>query len=488
MRAPLFRLTVSALCLLTLLRPSPRASEEGVDLKDWVKGPIRYIALKEEMVAFRKLETDSSRALFIEKFWARRDPTPDTMANEYRQLFWERVQQANENFLDSPKPGWKTDRGKVYILYGPPTEIQDEPHLAPGTTPTSGVGVLRWVYEGRPANRMDMDAIVVVPFVRDVGGEYRLDYDPKLASVFWDPLAIREDRYSATDTFLEHMNALSTSQLSVMLDLGRMQEVPPQEQVLLERVETMEAYDSYELRVRVDRYLHAEKRQTVVVITVELSDPGGSGKPTIVARLAPDDAEERPRLLGEDSFRLTEPTEPRMAQGRIALDPGEYALTVMMADTLRVRTGLFRGTVKVPEPTDRLRFSDIVWASSLESLPYAALASYEEPFHIGPFRVLPQFDPQCSPGETMKLFYEVYGGAHPLRVSYQLQGIEEDGSWVNLGRPSVSEQSAPSQGWELPTGADWPVGEYRVVIEVRDAEGSLITDRMGFVLQEREPS
>jgi hypothetical protein len=177
-----------------------------------------------------------------------------------------------------------------------------------------------------------------------------------------------------------------------------------------------------------------------------------------------------------------------MAQGRVALDPGEYTLTVMMADAMRVRTGLFRRTIKVPEPSDRLRFSDIVWASNLESLPYAALASYKEPFHIGPFRVIPQFDPQYSPGETTRLFYEVYGGAHPLRVSYQLQGREEEGNWVNLGRPSISEQSAASQGWELPTRADWPPGEYRVVIEVQDAEGSHITDRMDFILQEREPS
>jgi hypothetical protein len=333
-----------------------------------------------------------------------------------------------------------------------------------------------------------MDAIVVVPFVRDVGGECRLDYDPKLASVFWDPLAIREDRYRETDTFLEHMNAHSTSQLSVMLDLGRMQEVPPQAQVLLERVETMEAYDSYELNVSVDRYLDSGQRQSVVVITVDLGDATESGKPTIVARLAPVDAGERARLLGEDSFHVTQPPEPRLAQGRIALPPGEYSLTVMVADALKVRTGLFRRTVRVPEPSERLRFSDIVWASNLESLPYASLASYEEPYHIGPFRVVPQLVPEYSPGEITKLFYEVYGGTRPLRVSYQLQGREDDGSWVDLGQPAVSEQHAPSQGWELPTRPDWPLGEYRVVIEVLDAEGALITGRMIFSLREREPS
>jgi GWxTD domain-containing protein len=481
-----FALTATGLLAGLLLLPSLQAAKKSVDLEDWVKGPIRYIALKAEMIAFKELETDTSRALYIEKFWSLRDPTPETMVNEYRQLFWERVKQANDNFVDSTKPGWMTDRGKIHILYGPPTEIQEEPHLAPETSPSSGHGVIRWIYEGRPGQRMDLDAIVVVPFVRDVSGEYRLDYDPKLSSVFFDANAIREKRTQSLDKFLGMMNAHSNSQLSVMLDLGRLQEVPPQEQVLLERVETMEAYESYELRVKVDRYLHPVQRQTVVAITVDLSDTGEGGKPTIVARLVPFDATKKPRLLGEDSFRLAAPQEPRLAQARISLDPGNYTLTVMLADTLKVRTGLFKGTVMVPEPSDRLRFSDIVWASRLESLPYAALASHDEPFHVGPFRVLPNFEARYLPGDTAKLFYEVYGGLHPLHVSYQLQGKEDDGSWIDLGKPSVSDQSVTSYGWELQTSPNWPLGEYRIVIDVRDSEGRVITSGTHFVLEQSE--
>src|SRR6185295_908197 len=105
------------------------AAHESPDLKDWIDGPVLYLAEKEETRSFRALETDDDRALFIEKFWARRDPTPQTLANEYRQMFWERVRAANLMFLDSHKPGWKTDRGKIYVLYGPPTSIEDHPNL-----------------------------------------------------------------------------------------------------------------------------------------------------------------------------------------------------------------------------------------------------------------------------------------------------------------------------------------------------------------------
>jgi GWxTD domain-containing protein len=476
-------ISLLSLCLLCPLPAS--AAKKAVELKDWISGPIRYITLKEEARSFKDLETDAARALFIERFWRRRDPTPETMVNEYRQLYWERVQQANANFVGSTKPGWLTDRGKVHILYGPPTEIQEDSNLQTESTPTSGQGLIRWIYEGRPGERMDLDAIVVVAFVRDVGGEYRLSYDPKLTSLFFADYGDQDEVGERLGNFMERMNMQSTSQLSVMLDLGRMQEVPPQEQVLLERVETMEAYDSYEVPVKIDRYLHPEKNSTVVVLTVDLGQAAQETKPTIVARLAPFDATKQPRLLGEDSFRVEDGGGRRLAQGRITLEPGPYNLTLMVADAIKVRTGLFRGKVAVQDESADLRFSDIVWASELESLDFASLASHDEPYHVGPFRVVPKLDAVYTPGDTIKLFYEVYSGAYPLQISYLLQGKEDNGTWVNLGRPAAAEQEASSQGWALDTGKNWPAGEYRLLIEVRDADGVSIATEMPFSLEER---
>ncbi len=70
----------------------------------------------------------------------------------------------------------------------------------------------------------------------------------------------------------------------------------------------------------------------------------------------------------------------------------------------------------------------------------------------------------------------------PLRVAYQLQGLDDDGNWVSIGDPSTSEQAHGSQGWEVPISERWPVGEYRVRIEVVDSEGRLITTRVPFTL------
>lgn len=474
-----------SLVLLTALATAgpALAAEKTLDMKRWIEGPIRYIARKEEVRTFKALTKDEDRALFIEKFWARRDPSPETLTNEYRQLFWERVQQANELFLDSPKDGSMTDRGKIFILYGPPTDIQEDIHLRterPGTTP----GVLRWVYEGRPGSRMDVNPVTVVAFQRDAGGEYKVSYDPKITSVFFDPVAIREKHLANVEKFYDLLGVQGArSELSVMLDLGRMQEVPPHEQVLLERVETIEAYKTHALEAKVHRYFLPEQDENLVSVTVDISDTAEGEKPAIIARFTPSDATRKPRLLGEDSFRVATTGRTRLAQGRINLEPGRYNLTLLVADPIKARTGLLNRETIVPEVSDRMRFSDVICAAELESLEYASLASYDEPYVVGPFRVVPKLQPRFRPGETVRLFYEIYGATYPVTVSYHLQGLEDDGSWVELGRPSTAERSAASQGWDLTTSERWPLGDYRIKIEASDSEGRKITTFVPFVLE-----
>lgn len=468
------RRTVGAL-LLGLSSIVPATAKEPETLRKWADGPVRYIARKEELQAFRELETDQARTLFLEQFWARRDPTPDTLANEYRHRFWERVREANDAFLDSSKPGWMTDRGKIHILYGPPTEVQDDRQLAPKDSPTAGHGVVRWIYEGRPAQRVDLDPVVVVPFVRSVDGEYRLSYEPKLANVFWDPLAITEERTRQFDKFLEMTSSPMTSELSVMLDLGRMQEIPPQERVLIESVETMESYQTIPLHVRVDRYVTPEEPKPLAVISVDLTQIDADARPAILARFTPLDSGADPRLLGEDSFGLATTPAYRVAQARIALDPGAYSVTLIVADPKKIQTGIHRSRLEVPALPVTLRLSDAVWASDLAPVEYASLASHTEPFHVGPFRVVPKLEDEYRRGEPLRLFFEVYGATFPTRVTYQLEGQENDGRWVRLGAAQAAEQSAPGVAWELPTSERWPLGDYRVRVEVTDAAGKLVT-------------
>ena len=87
--------------------------------KKWLNDDVPYIITKEEKKAFMALQTDEECENFIENFWRRRDPNPDTEENEYREEYYERIAYANEHYT-SGIPGWKTDRGRVYITWGKP--------------------------------------------------------------------------------------------------------------------------------------------------------------------------------------------------------------------------------------------------------------------------------------------------------------------------------------------------------------------------------
>ena len=94
--------------------------------KRWLNEEVIYIISDEERKAFSRLQTDEERQEFIEQFWLRRDPTPDTEENEYREEHYRRIAYANEQFA-SGFPGWKSYRGMIYIKYGPPDEREEHP-------------------------------------------------------------------------------------------------------------------------------------------------------------------------------------------------------------------------------------------------------------------------------------------------------------------------------------------------------------------------
>ena len=86
--------------------------------KTWLNEEVPYIITDEERKAFMSLSNDEERDSFIEKFWQRRNPNPDSPENEFREEHYRRIAYANEHFA-AGKPGWKTDRGHIYIAFGP---------------------------------------------------------------------------------------------------------------------------------------------------------------------------------------------------------------------------------------------------------------------------------------------------------------------------------------------------------------------------------
>jgi GWxTD domain-containing protein len=136
----------------------------------WLTEDVAYIITDRERAAFKSLTTDAEREHFIEQFWLQRDPTPGTVENEFKEEHYRRIAYANQHYA-ADIPGWKTDRGRIYIVYGPPDEIDSHP----SPSATVAYPFEQWRYrfiEGVGAN-------VIIEFVDFTGtGAYRMTLDP----------------------------------------------------------------------------------------------------------------------------------------------------------------------------------------------------------------------------------------------------------------------------------------------------------------------
>ncbi|HEY7617059.1 MAG TPA: GWxTD domain-containing protein, partial [Terriglobales bacterium] len=182
--------------------------------RKWLNEDVTYIITDEERAAFKRLATDEEREQFIENFWLRRDPTPDSNENEYKEEHYRRIAYANERFA-SGIPGWKTDRGRMYITFGPADEVESHPSggsyerpFEEGGGTTSTYPFEKWRYRWIEGIGTD----IIIEFVDPtMTGEYRMTMDPSekdallmvpnagLTLIEQMGLASKADRFSRTD-------------------------------------------------------------------------------------------------------------------------------------------------------------------------------------------------------------------------------------------------------------------------------------------------
>src|SRR5215471_10586528 len=157
------------------------AKELDTPYKQWLNEDVVYIISPEERQAFLQLDTNEEREQFIEQFWLRRSSNPDLPDNDFKEEHYRRIAYANEHYA-SGIPGWKTDRGRMYIMWGPPDETDSHPtggtydrpmEEGGGSTSTYPWETWRWRYlEGIGEN-------IILEFVDPSGsGEYHLTMDP----------------------------------------------------------------------------------------------------------------------------------------------------------------------------------------------------------------------------------------------------------------------------------------------------------------------
>jgi GWxTD domain-containing protein len=161
--------------------------------KKWLNEDVVYIISAEERKAFVQLADDEEREKFVEQFWARRDPTPSTEKNEFKEEIYRRIDYANVHFGDPQGvAGWKTDRGRVYIQYGPPDQIESHAKAGPYERPAVlGGGIVNVPYPFEQWRYRYIDGVgqnIIIEFVdKDGNGQYRMTMDPSEKDALFAP-------------------------------------------------------------------------------------------------------------------------------------------------------------------------------------------------------------------------------------------------------------------------------------------------------------
>ncbi len=171
MKKHIILLLISITLILSLQAEKKKTSKLPSKYKKWLEEEVVYIIAKKEKEVFLQLESDKEREIFIEAFWKHRDPTPGTQENEFKVEHYRRINYANKFFgRETHRPGWKTDRGRIYIILGEPISIDK----FEGLHQIHSTHI--WFYQGSPEYGLPASFNIVF-FQREGMGEHVL-YSP----------------------------------------------------------------------------------------------------------------------------------------------------------------------------------------------------------------------------------------------------------------------------------------------------------------------
>lgn len=409
--------------------------------KKWLNEDVAYIITDEERQAFKHLSTDEERQQFIEQFWLRRDPTPDTEENEFKEEHYRRIAYANERFA-SGIPGWKTDRGRIYIEYGPPDEIESHPSggtyerpYEEGGGETSTYPFEQWRYryiEGIGTN-------IIIEFVdTTMSGEYHMTMDPsEKDALLYVPgagltmmeqmgLASKTDRFTRTDgTHLGTGDSplpASMNEFERLEQFAKLQKPPAIKFKDLEAVVTSTIkYNLLPMKVRAD-YIPVTGSSIFTSITVQFDmkdlqfkETDGVSKATvnILGRIT--SLSRRPVNTFEDVVSVDVPssllqqaiTGRRLYNKVVPLPPGRYRLNVVAKDIVGGNLATYEVALDVPHfDEDKLSASSLILADEIEKVPTRSIGTGQ--FVIGDSKVRPRLGESFKRDEKMGIYLQLY--------------------------------------------------------------------------------
>ena len=409
----------------------------------WLDEEVRWIISDEERTAFKRLQTDDEKQAFIEQFWLRRDPTPDTEENEFKEEHYRRIAWANDRFA-SGIPGWKTDRGQIYIKFGPPDENDSHTSGGPGQRDIEEGGgdttffpYERWRYRYLECCGSD----VIIEFVDpSMTNEYHITMDPSekdaLARVPGAGLTLYEqlglankaDRFSRTDGTLLGTGAqplpAKMNQFDRLQQYTNLQKAPAIKFKDLEAlVQSSIKYNLLPMKVRMD-YFPLTGSSVITNLTIQFErkdlqykpkDGASEGAVNLYAKIETLTRRQVIRPVEEVVTVGPFPTEmlQQAAQGsaiyqkQLTLAPGTYRLTVAAKDVIGGNTTTYEQRLDVPRfEDDRLAMSSLVLADMIEPLPLNSIGTGQ--FVIGANKVRPRVGGRFRRDEKVNIYMQLY--------------------------------------------------------------------------------
>ena len=420
-----------------------RRKELESPYRKWLEEDVVYIITDEERRAFKNLQTDEEREQFIEQFWLRRDPTPDTVENEYKEEHYRRIAYANERFA-SGIPGWKTDRGRIYITFGPPDEIESHPSGGTYQRPweegggtTSTYPFEKWRY--RYLEGVGMQTDIVIEFVdKSMTGEYRMTMDPSekdallmvpgagLTLMEQMGLADKADRFNRTDgTRLGVGNSplpARMNQFERLQQYADLQKAPKIKFRDLEaQVNSRILFNLLPMQARADFFpMTASTVLTSITLQFNRKDlqfkqEGEMSKAVVNIYARITSMTRRVVNVFEDVVSIDVPTSmlQEAAQGvsiyqkSIPLPPGMYRLNVVAKDVVGGNMNNYEMALNVPRMEEDVLFaSSLVLADVLEKVPTRSIGTGQ--FVIGTSKVRPRVGETFRRHEKMGIYMKLY--------------------------------------------------------------------------------
>jgi GWxTD domain-containing protein len=409
--------------------------------KTWLNEDVIYIISPEERTAFLQLETNEEREQFIEQFWLRRSSNPDMPDNDFKEEHYRRIAYTNEHYA-SGIPGWKTDRGRIYIIWGAPDEIESHPTggtydrpMEEGGGSTTTYPWERWRYrylEGIQEN-------VELEFVDPSGsGEYHLTMDPSEKDALLNVpgaglslmesmgLASKTDRFTRSDgTHLPTSLGGTPASLNEFTRLelyAKVQRPPEVKYKDLEALVTSRMVrDQVKFNYRTD-FLKVTNDTVLVPVTVQVpnhqlqfknKDGVYSAELNIFGRVSTltnrvvqtfEDSVTRdyPESLYKQSVKLSS-----VYQKSLPLRPGLYRLDLVIKDVGSGNVGAVNTRLAVPRYEDeKLEASSLILADQIEHVPAKQIGTGQ--FVLGSSKVRPRLDGDFTTADKLGIYLQIY--------------------------------------------------------------------------------